>query len=1058
MARMIIGGYELLDRIGGGGTGVVHEGRSVSSGDPVAIRMVAPQLCMDQEYVSRLRQRMPLLLALREEGVVRVLDHIEQRGRHFVVTERFSGGSLRALLEAEGGGLSAVRALRIAGAVCRILARAHARGVVHRDLRPENVILGDGDEVKLADFEMALVPQSDKLMSVGVRVGLPHYQSPEQLHDEWPQGPQSDVYSVGVVLYEMLVGVVPFSPEEQMKRAAGRRVDLHSRWPGGPLALPPEVRAVVDSALRVDPAERTGSAQEMADLIRGALEVARSRCAEEPAAGNAKYVRAVALHRAGRLQQALRELEELSVEGRAARRAARLEERIRAEIAEGRGRLLPGGAPAPPPVETLIQQSVVRAEALEDRARPFAALMEYRRALCLDPDSVHLARKANACRRAARREVRQIIRAAVLGLVIDMAAVAAYAGMATLRRQAVSSSWNSGLELYYSERWDEAAERFHGLVLAEPDYVPEGVANLPGTYLMASWQGECVAAQWLRFRQLNLRAGSVPEVLEVLVRAKEDLESASTGLSHLQVRYASAQCTGATEALDSIEHIIDLAHARETVIDVRRAAGNALDVPGDVKEALRRAEAVLAQAEDAMQKGDFGTTSDLANLSVASLDGCVERVVASSQCRLAELSAECSDVPRSVRAICADVVRGLAALSGRLGEDPPRFDSLRLLVEGGEGGGAGRAEGAEGAEGAEEAAGVAELIKLAVGLAEAEERATHAALCLGSVEGLPPVLGRSLAEAESKLLSARKGMRDAAQSLPRMIRRGETPESISLAVSSAAARAVVAIETASDAAEAAEATVESSWRERLARLRLACGEIASPRVSESLTLVLDAAEAAVAVRDHSLVADLFSRAGEALEAVKSGGEESAILSSLSADDGVATAAPDEAPAPAGDEDPVSLAEVGIREGAARLLLAVTAHLEGGPEPDRGLFTELMGALELRERQVSSPAVAGATDAPASLSTEINSAELHAYIGVVHTLDWVSCDGASEADGLLDEARASFERVLEEGEGGEVGGLSGQVSGEVLPLLEKAGRGEAERDEVLRAMGSLQMLR
>ncbi len=217
----VVDGRYRVDRvIGEGGMGTVYEARHTSLGRPFALKALKKVLAQDGELSARFIQEARAAASVAHPSVVQITDFgVLSEGQPYFVMEMLEGESLSSLI-AKGGPLPAGQAVRILRQVVEALAAAHAAGVVHRDLKPDNVHVGSaagsGSEVvKVLDFGLAKVAGASKLTRAGMVFGTPHYMSPEQASGD-PVDHRSDVYSLGIVMYEMFTGRVPFEADSYM--------------------------------------------------------------------------------------------------------------------------------------------------------------------------------------------------------------------------------------------------------------------------------------------------------------------------------------------------------------------------------------------------------------------------------------------------------------------------------------------------------------------------------------------------------------------------------------------------------------------------------------------------------------------------------------------------------------------------------------------------------------------------------------------------------------------------------------------------------------------------
>ncbi|HZU12234.1 MAG TPA: protein kinase [Chloroflexota bacterium] len=273
-SETIGGRYQILDRIGVGGVAVVYVARDLMLGRLVAIKMLTPAAAADPAFATRFRREAKAIASLNHPNIVTVYDWGTANGTDYMVMERLPGGNLAELLT-EKSQLPEVEALRIARDIALGLARAHGEGIVHRDIKPHNVLLDAAGNPKLADFGIAHAPGLTHLTQTNAVVGTASYISPEQAQGQ-EAGERSDLYSLGIVLYEMLTGRPPFQGESlvdvAVKHVHEAPIPPRQRRP----ELSPETDAAVLTAIAKDPADRFQSAAEMAAAL-GTAEAAAER-------------------------------------------------------------------------------------------------------------------------------------------------------------------------------------------------------------------------------------------------------------------------------------------------------------------------------------------------------------------------------------------------------------------------------------------------------------------------------------------------------------------------------------------------------------------------------------------------------------------------------------------------------------------------------------------------------------------------------------------------------------------------------------------------------------
>jgi eukaryotic-like serine/threonine-protein kinase len=254
--------YELHALIGEGAFGRVYRGFDRRLTRTVAVKVIKPWWAEDSTWVERFEREARLLARITDPRIVQIFDIGDAEEGPYYVAELVEGESLAERLLR--GPLATAEAMSIAEQLCEALGGAHAQGVVHCDVKPANVLLAADGMVKVGDFGVARLAESTSQAPSATVAGTPRYMSPEQARGR-PPTPATDVYSAGVVLYEMLTGEPPF--------ARGSAVELGLRHvqeqpPALPVDVPPALRTVVSTALAKDPADRYGDGSEMAAALR----------------------------------------------------------------------------------------------------------------------------------------------------------------------------------------------------------------------------------------------------------------------------------------------------------------------------------------------------------------------------------------------------------------------------------------------------------------------------------------------------------------------------------------------------------------------------------------------------------------------------------------------------------------------------------------------------------------------------------------------------------------------------------------------------------------------
>ena len=255
--------YELSSRIAVGGMGEVWEATDRVIGRTVAVKILKPELMTQPGFMDRFRTEGRLAALVDHDGIARVYDYGEGRGSAFLVMERIRGEPLSAILRRERR-LDPNRVLDIIAQTASALDSAHAAGLIHRDIKPDNLLIAADGRVKIADFGIARLAGQNPFTVAGQVMGTVQYISPEQVSGR-PVTPASDIYSLGVVAYEALAGRLPFTGESPVAIA---HAQVHDTPPPLPSEVPQRIRDLVVSCMAKDAAARPRSSAELAHAAR----------------------------------------------------------------------------------------------------------------------------------------------------------------------------------------------------------------------------------------------------------------------------------------------------------------------------------------------------------------------------------------------------------------------------------------------------------------------------------------------------------------------------------------------------------------------------------------------------------------------------------------------------------------------------------------------------------------------------------------------------------------------------------------------------------------------
>ncbi|MBA4370725.1 MAG: serine/threonine protein kinase [Coriobacteriaceae bacterium] len=253
--------YRVTEKIGAGGMADVYKAVDETLGRTVAVKVLNPRYAQAADFIDRFRREAQAAANLSHPGIGNVYDSGSEGDTYYIVMEYVSGIDLKALVKRDGP-LDPVKAANYAEQVCAALAAAHGYDVIHRDIKPQNILLQPDGRVRVMDFGIARVTDGDDLTHTGSVLGTAQYVSPEQAQGR-PLTPGSDLYSLGCVLYEMLTGRPPFDGDSPVAIAL-KQVNERPVPPGQiDPRVPRPLEAIVMRALEKDPSRRYTSADEM---------------------------------------------------------------------------------------------------------------------------------------------------------------------------------------------------------------------------------------------------------------------------------------------------------------------------------------------------------------------------------------------------------------------------------------------------------------------------------------------------------------------------------------------------------------------------------------------------------------------------------------------------------------------------------------------------------------------------------------------------------------------------------------------------------------------------
>jgi serine/threonine-protein kinase len=258
--------YSVGEKIGEGGMAEVFLGEDTRLGRPVVLKILKDHLAKDAEFLERFKREARSEASLSHPNIISVYDFDEQDGQYFIVMEYMDNARALSDMLREKGRLTEREVLPLARGILEALAFAHRNGIIHRDLKPHNVLVKPDGTVKVTDFGLAKALTSDSLTQTGAMVGTVQYFSPEQAQGK-NLGIESDLYSMGILLYELLSGRVPFEGENPVaiaiKQVQAQAPSIREANP----AVSQSMESVLEKAMRKLPAERFRSAEEFLDAL-----------------------------------------------------------------------------------------------------------------------------------------------------------------------------------------------------------------------------------------------------------------------------------------------------------------------------------------------------------------------------------------------------------------------------------------------------------------------------------------------------------------------------------------------------------------------------------------------------------------------------------------------------------------------------------------------------------------------------------------------------------------------------------------------------------------------
>jgi serine/threonine-protein kinase len=265
VGTLLLNRYELLEKIGEGGMGIVYKAKCSLLNRFVAVKILKSELSTDEDFIARFKREANSVANLSYPGIVSIYDVGVENNINFIIMEYINGKTLKQIIK-ENGRLSPLKTLEISLQIAKALQYAHKNNVIHRDVKPDNIILTEDNIVKLMDFGIAKVTDSVTVTNSNKIIGSVHYFSPEQAKGKFVDH-RTDIYALGIVMYEMITGHVPFNGDTSISIAM-----MHIQEPIIPPQeiihdIPKNINKVILKALEKDPINRFQTAKELFDIL-----------------------------------------------------------------------------------------------------------------------------------------------------------------------------------------------------------------------------------------------------------------------------------------------------------------------------------------------------------------------------------------------------------------------------------------------------------------------------------------------------------------------------------------------------------------------------------------------------------------------------------------------------------------------------------------------------------------------------------------------------------------------------------------------------------------------
>lgn len=266
IGTLLLNRYKLLEKIGEGGMGIVYKAKCTLLNRFVAVKILKAELSDDEDFITRFKREANSIASLSHTNIVNVYDVGSENNINFIVMEYINGKTLKQLIK-ENVRLNSLKTVNIALQIAKALQYAHKNNIIHRDIKPDNILITEENIVKLTDFGIAKVADAGTLTNSNKIIGSVHYFSPEQAKGKFVDC-RTDIYALGIVMYELITGQVPFNGETSISVAI-----MHIQEPVIPpikviTDIPENINTIILKTLEKEPTNRFQTAKELTEVLK----------------------------------------------------------------------------------------------------------------------------------------------------------------------------------------------------------------------------------------------------------------------------------------------------------------------------------------------------------------------------------------------------------------------------------------------------------------------------------------------------------------------------------------------------------------------------------------------------------------------------------------------------------------------------------------------------------------------------------------------------------------------------------------------------------------------